>query len=209
MSLEDNNDSSCVDSQEQQSTDVEAKQDSLLENVKSSEVSGNTEIQSGQSVATTDQERHVFESKFEEELHNEVLEKLDIVKRMANQDIQEKSMQDNLKNEAQVDKLEYSEKLQVKNQIEKSLVNDFSKIQEFVKAGLINSSQGQNLKKQVLKKAFDKLVQTEKIKRKTPALNSNVSVQSDKNEVFSEFSKSNPEFLTQDGRKDVLNYLKS
>ena len=77
-----------------------------------------------------------------------------------------------------------------------------------MQAGLINSVQGQNLKKEVLKKAFDKLVQTEK-NRRTSTTASQPVQPVNKNEVFEEFSKSNPDFFTSDGRKEVLNYLKS
>lgn len=124
---------------------------------------------------------------FDSDLYNEVLGKLDIRKKQEKQDTQEQ------KNELV---------LQQTKQLEDSIKQDFIKIQKFVNAGLINSAEGQNLKQQVLKKAFDMLVQTEKIKRTAkPSIN--------QNEVFDEFSKSNPDFFNSDGRKEVLNYLKS
>lgn len=121
------------------------------------------------------------------DLYNEVLEKLDIKKNEKKQDTQES---------------ENDIVLQQTKQVEESIKQDFIKIQKFVNAGLIDSAEGQNLKRQVLQKAFDMLVQTEKMKRTAkPSLN--------QNEVFDEFSKSNPDFFNSDGRKEVLNYLKS
>lgn len=121
------------------------------------------------------------------ELYNEVLEKLDIQKKDNNQDIQE------TQNESVLNQ---------KKQVEGLITQDFLKIQKFVNAGLINSEEGQNLKKQVLKKAFDMLVQSEKKKRAE-------LLSTTKNNVFDEFSKSNPDFFNSDGRKEVLAYLKS
>lgn len=155
----------------------------------------------------------------DEKLHNEILEKLDIIKKQScsnAQDIQENQKQEMLSQEAYTNKIQNLEKSHDAAQVENALAQDFNKIQTLVKAGLINSVQGQNLKKEVLKKAFDKLVQTEKIKRAlSPALqqdlqtNKFVNQQSNKNGVFEEFSKTNPDFFTSDGRKEVLNYLKS
>lgn len=132
---------------------------------------------------------------FNQKLHDEILEKLDIKKQEKNQDIQEKPKLQQLQQ-------------QLEAQVKTAISQDFDKIQTLMKQGLINSQQGQNLKKQVLQKAFDKLVQTEKIKRALlPEL------QQSNNQIikngFEEFGKNNPDFFTSDGRKEVLNYLKS
>lgn len=154
----------------------------------------------------------------DEKLHNEILEKLDVIKKQScnnPQDIQENNFQQKINQKANLEKS--PEAIQIEN----ALSQDFNKIQTLVKAGLINSTQGQSLKKEVLKNAFDKLVQTEKIKRAlSPALQQNLqtslktnkmpeSYQVYKNEVFEEFSKNNPDFFASEGRKEVLNYLKS
>lgn len=163
--------------------------------------------------------KDLYEGKVDQKLYDEVLEKLDIKPK---QDIQEKSMQD-IKQEAYPDKLNDAEKPQLETMIETAIVQDFAKIQKLLQTGLINSVQGQNLKRQVLQKAFDKLVQTEKIKRNlSPALNQlagdnangfstgkNIYPSLNKNEVFEEFNKSNPDFFNPEGRKEVLEYLKS
>lgn len=149
-------------------------------------------------------DKNLFEGNVDQKLYDEVLEKLDMKPR---QDIQEKSMQES-KQEAYPDKFQEMEKSQLKNMVESAIVQDFSRIQKLVQTGLINSVQGQNLRKQVLQRAFDKLVQTEKMKRNlSPALNQHS--QFNKHEVFEEFNKSNPDFFNSDGRKEVLEYLKT
>lgn len=136
-----------------------------------------------------------------EELYKQVLEKLGINNK---EDIQEKSMKGT--KEINLDKIQQLEKSQ--SQIETTIKQDFDKIQKLINSHLIDSVQGQNLKQQVLKKAFDMLVQTEKIKRDlSSSLNSSTDL--NENNVFEEFSQSNPDFFNPDGRKDVLEYLKS
>lgn len=138
-----------------------------------------------------------------DELYNEILEKLDIKKKDNKQDSQKNFIKENFEN---------LEKNQNKNNIEKSLSQDFDKIQKLVKAGLINSKQGQNLKKQVLKKAFDKLVQTEKIKRALlPQFSENRQIPKtvDSVQALEEFNKNSPDFFSSSGRQEVLDYLKS
>jgi hypothetical protein len=140
----------------------------------------------------------------EKEMYENILERLDIKRKEKKQDVQENSVQDKLKNKN-------SDNSQQKTQLEKSLSQDFSKIQKLVKSGLINSAQGQNLKKEVLKKAFDKLVQTEKIKRALSS-GSNPKKQGNSlniNNVLKSFSQNNSNFFNSNGRKEVLNYLKS
>lgn len=170
-----------TDSQDIQAQDLETKaNENLVDKAETFSEIPKQKISESESESETD---HYTNS----DLYNEVLEKLDIKKNEKKQDIQEP------KNDIV---------WQQTKQVEESIKQDFIKIQKFVNAGLISSVEGQNLKKQVLQKAFDMLVQTEKIKRTVkPSIN--------QNEIFDEFSKSNPDFFNSDGRKEVLNYLKS
>lgn len=155
---------------------------------------------------------------YHQELYDEILEKLDIKKKDNNQEIQEKShkekfVNDNSKENESLKLFKNIERLQAEKEVEKAISQDFIKIQKLIKEGLISSAQGQNLKKQVLKKAFDKLVQTEKVKRSLLAqnfqnINQSDQISNNKSDVFDEFSKNNPNFFDSNGRKEVLNYLK-
>ena len=92
------------------------------------------------------------------------------------------------------------------------LVQDFAKIKNLIQAGVINSVQGQDLKKQVLKKAFDVIVQSEKSKRLSSALvpepnNSGAIQPINKAKALEDFSKNNPDFFNSDGRKEVLDFF--
>ena len=188
-----------ADGQELQTSEREAKIESPAEIIKTPE----KEIE-----AEDTKVEDTYAGEIDQELYKEVLEKLDITPR-------EKDLQEKTKLEKKID-----ENSHAKVEIEKAIAGDFSKIQQLMQAGLINSAQGQNLKKQVLKKAFDKLVQTEKIKRSlSPAANLNqansqsnpnpINNSAERNQVFEEFSKRNPDFFTPHGRKEVLDYLKS
>ena len=198
MSLEDIQDSTSADIQEQQTPDSKAELKDFPE----------TDLKTEENVEIKDKSKvkHFQENQIDKDLYEEVLEKLDIKPKEKNQDIQDKTTrltQESLKN---------SEKPQVEIQIKTAIQEDFSKIQKLMQSGLINSLQGQNLKKQVLKKAFDKLVQTEKIKRNINALlpkSQNNPAVANKNQIFEEFGRNNPDFFNSDGRKEVLNYLKS
>lgn len=184
------------DNKEEQQPDLDKKSQPLEENTKDFDKSDDMQNQ-----------KEIVESDVDKTLHKEVLEKLDIVKRE-----QKENNEQDLEKETYLKKIKDLEEFQAKAKIEKSISQDFDQIQKLVKAGLINSAQGQNLKKQVLKKAFDKLVQAEKSKRNfaTDIEKSNLQNQVvDKNKVFEDFSKSNPDFFTADGRKEVLDYLKS
>lgn len=157
---------------------------------------------------STEKPSKIPEGKIDNDLHDKILEKLDIKQKNETQDIQEKSDKEQ-KPDSKVDDLE---RIKTKMQVEQAISQDFAKIQKLVESGLINSAQGQNLQKQVLKKAFDMLVQTEKAKRalvQPPAQSKQAEASQDKNKVFEEFGKSNPDFFTSDGRKEVLNYLQS
>jgi len=193
------------------------------QDVSASEILANQEESSNTPVPVSGLEQAgtvEFENEIDQKLYREVLEKLDIVKKDLNRDIQEPPcegtiLQEKGKHEAhQNNKFNDVRKPQEQIQIEKTLVQDFSKIQKLMQVGLINSGQGQNLKQQVLKKAFDMLVQTEKIKRSSPVemppkTENNSEIRISKSEVFEEFSKSNPDFFNPEGRKEVLDYLKS
>lgn len=120
------------------------------------------------------------------------------------QDIQGQSTQAAVENSQLT---QSSDNSQTKTVVENIIKQDFLKIESLMKLGAINSLQGQNLKKQVLQKAFDVIVQNEKAKQNLPPAN-NAAPQS-KDEAFSEFDRENPNFFSTDGRKEVLDYLKS
>ncbi len=130
---------------------------------------------------------------------NQVLEKLDI--KPENKDIQEKSAPVETKKE-DTDFCRNQENFRIQKEVENVIAQDFQKIESLMKFGLINSWQGQNLKNQVLKKAFDLVSQKEMIKpNSTPELK--------KDEVFKHFEQKNPDFFKSESRKEVWNYLKS
>lgn len=138
-------------------------------------------------------------------LDDEILEKLDIKQRRQNQDIQDNFVQD-----ASLNKRNAIDKTQVKKILENVLPQDFAKIQNFVNCGVISPEQGQNLKKQIIKKTFDTLLQNQVLKKTSPdkikqGENSNYAAKN----VINESGKINPNFFANEGRKEVLNYLKS
>lgn len=188
-----------ADGQELQNSDLEAEKDvEVMENEDLNEKNG---LKKAGALKTPD-------ASIDKDLHDEILEKLDIKPKVQTQDIQENPKQEQ-KPDFNVDD---SERVKVKTQVQQAISRDFEKIQKLMESGLINSAQGQNLKKQVLKKAFDMLVQTEKAKRglaQMPEQSKQAEAPVDKMAVFEEFGKSNPDFFTSDGRKEVLNYLKS
>lgn len=138
----------------------------------------------------------------ERELYEEVLEKLDIKPREKVQDIQEQT-------ESPVAEINKPAETSIEEKLKNTIGENFNKIEKLIESGLINSAQGQNLKKQVLKKAFDKLVQTEKIKRSINALIAKNQQPQINPSDSNSFSQSNPNFFSSDGRKEVLNYLES
>ncbi|HNW26659.1 MAG TPA: hypothetical protein PLG15_00125 [Candidatus Gastranaerophilaceae bacterium] len=131
--------------------------------------------------------------------YNQVLEKLEI--KPENKDIQEKSAPVETRRE-DTDFYKNQENLHIQKEVENVIAQDFQKIESLMKFGLINSWQGQNLKNQIIKKAFDLVLQNEKIKQ-------NPSPAFKKDEVFSDFETNNPNFFQPEGRKEVLDYLKS
>lgn len=189
-----------ADSQELQDSDLKTNDDGALQ--------ADEDLNEENGLKTADKASKKPESKIDKDLHEKILEKLDIKQKHETQDIQESPKQEQ-KPDAKVDDLE---RIKTKMQVEQAISQDFTKIKKLVESGLINSVQGQNLQKQVLKKAFDMLVQTEKAKRtlaQSPEQTKQAEASQDKNKVFDEFGKSNPDFFTSDGRKEVLNYLQS
>lgn len=186
-----------IDSPELQSSNFEDKDNAIKTN----------EVSPDENKTPFEESTNSINSKIDKELHNEILEKLDITQKKQPQDTQEKSVP-----QKPVAETNYLDRIKTKTQVEQAISQDFAKIQKLIKSGLIKSEQGQNLKKQVITKAFNMLVQTEKIKRGItvePAQKQQAPDSIDKNKVFEEFGKSNPDFFTPDGRKEVLNYLKS
>lgn len=186
-----------ADDQELQGSDLKAKEDVTQINEDSTAENENSAEESSKTP----------ECKIEKDLHDLILEKLDIKQKSETSGNQEESAQKQ-KPDSKTDDLE---RVKTKMQVEQAISQDFAKIQKLEESGLINSAQGQSLKKQVLKKAFDMLVQTEKIKRGlgSASAQQQAPAPADKDKVIEEFSKSNPDFFTSDGRKEVLNYLKS
>lgn len=188
---------SCAESQEEQASEVEV------------DIS-NGDVRLEDAVETKDEQskemaKNLVSTSKEEEIQKQVLEKFNVDENFQ-QSIQENSMQDgNFRNELHQNKS--FEKSQEQIQIENIVAQDFIKIQNLQKLGLIDSMQGQNLKSQVLKKAFDKLVQNEKIKQNL--LPASQSPHFNKDEVFGEFNREKPDFFAPEGRKEVLDYLKS
>ncbi len=195
MNLENTEGSSFADGQEAQTIDTKTDAEDF------SQISTNSQGERAE----------IQENDADQNLYNEILEKLDIVKKENTQDIQGQSVNEQTNQEVYLNEIQKLERPQSQTQIETVIAQDLDKIQKLMQLGLINSNQGQDLKKQVLQKAFDDLVQAEKIKRTSsqlPKASEQISL-TNKNEIFEEFSKSNPDFFTSDGRKEVLNYLKS
>lgn len=211
MNFEDKESSACADIQEEQPTEV------ITESEKTPAFNPNTQIEEKLEVEKTSdisniEERIDTPTPEDKALYEEILEKLDIKQREKIEEPQQQKAEGSLKQEAYLNHVQKLKESQVKMQLEKVLSQDFAKIQKLLQAGLVNSEQGQNLKKQVLKKAFDKLVQSEKTKRNLSAELMKQQPQPknvDKSKVFEEFSKDNPDFFNPSGRKEVLDYLKS
>lgn len=191
---------SSADGQEEQTSDAETKQEEISQTTDKSDLKDDFEQKN-----FSNNDIQVNENETDQRLYEEILEKLDIKQKT---EIQEESIKKNNFINQNVNPEENHFELKIK----KALSEDFNKLQTLVKLGLINSNQEQNFKKQVLQKAFDKLVQAEKIKRKIDIQNQNnekIPQPLNKNEVFEEFSKSNPNFFSSNGRKEVLKYLQS
>lgn len=204
MNLEENQDSSLADIQQTPNIITDAKPDDLAEAV-SGELINNDSPENLEETKNSDiTDKAVSYS--DQKLYDEVLEKLDIVKNKK-QVTQEMSMPKNEDLQA-LDNAAKKEKSLQQVQLENSVAQDFIKIQKMMSTGLIDSMQGQKLKNQVLNKAFDKLSQIENINNisNEASIGKNII---DKNQVFEEFSRDNPKFFETEGRKEVLDYLKS
>lgn len=218
MDLENIKDSSCADSQEEHSSEVVTNAKEIQkEDTKDSKVNNDNNLKKVETIETEskDESNAVSDNEFDQNLYNEILEKLDIVKK-EKKDVQEDENKNKLMQEKGLNnKINDLELNQTKMQIEKDIAQDFDKIQKLMQLGLISSVQGQNLKKEVLKKAFDKLVQTEKIRRNVSSVLQNFTANNEQDKQiniekgFEEFKKSNPDFFNLGGRKEVLDYLKS
>lgn len=90
------------------------------------------------------------------------------------------------------------------NTVKQIVEQDLLKIDNLIRLGLVNPMQAQSLKQQVLKNAFDTVVQQKRIGE---TLQPVAGLQPDKSQVFSEFEKENPQFFSQ--RKEIESYLKS
>lgn len=92
--------------------------------------------------------------------------------------------------------------------IEKKAKDDVEKIQNLLRLGIINPLQGQSLIQLVMKKGYEELQlcgleEKESVAPETP------EVLFDKKQAIIEFEKENPDFFSNEGRLDVLNYIKS
>lgn len=207
MSLKEQENLSAVDNQSEKSAEV---------NVETSEPS-NADSNIQEELKTDVKKKVVDESEErkgdtnidDKKLYEEILEKLDIKSNQKQDDIESVQNFDKPKQENFLVELQQNAEVQEKMQLQQVLSQDFAKIQKLLQLGLINPQQGQNLKNQVLKKAFDKLVLSEKI-RLNQASQAEPQIKSGElSNGFGEFNKDNPTFFEPQGRKDVLEYLKS
>lgn len=95
-------------------------------------------------------------------------------------------------------------------EIERQAKEDVSKVENLLNSGILNPKQGESLIQQIIKKGYAELQQCDLnpenlIKEST---DKNLK-QFDKAQAIIEFEKENPDFFNQDGRLDVLNYIKS
>ena len=202
MDLEDilHKSSSYADSQDLQIPDTRTEKEQLSQYINTSNLKNNTNVIENENLKVDTNQN----------LYEEILDKLDIKPRENKKVNQEQVLKKEITEEDYLQKFKDLQENKAKPQLEKVLAQDFAKIQKLVKGGLISSGQGQNLKKQVLKKAFDKLVQTEKIKRALKSLSGTTkSLDNKTGNDFEKFSQDNPNFFDSNGRKEVLSYLKS
>lgn len=158
-----------------------------------------------------------------ETIGNDLSKKDDLIEK--DQDLEQKILQEvmkKLKDKSQKDakdkqfyemnnQKKLAEEKITKNMMLKNALNmDMQKIENFARQGLITAQQGQNLKNLVIKRAFDKYLE-----------NGIQTIQPKKEEIFvpeneynfervmNEFQKEKPRFFEGEGRKDVLEYIKS
>lgn len=92
--------------------------------------------------------------------------------------------------------------------IEKKAKDDVAKIQQLLQLGIINPLQGQSLIQLVMKKGYEELQQCGLTEKESVAPEK-PRVLLDKKQAIIEFEKENPEFFNNEGRLEVLNYIKS
>ena len=122
----------------------------------------------------------------------------------------------NLKYDGEDKKLDYTETktfnqaAQKIQEIEHQTKEDVSKVETLLKSGILNPKQGESLIQQIIKKGYAELEQID-LKPETSDVEkmSLNEKQFDKTQAIIEFEKENPDFFKQDGRLDVLNYIKS
>lgn len=141
----------------------------------------------------------------------------------ANDEVQNKALleddkikNNNLKHESENKSLEltenktFSQAAQKIQEIERQTKEDVSKVETLLKSGILNPKQGESLIQQIIKKGYAELQQ---IDLKPDELKDDKNLQNDmqfdKAQAIIEFEKDKPDFFKQDGRLDVLNYIKS
>lgn len=86
-------------------------------------------------------------------------------------------------------------------QMERALAEDAAKLQNLVQRGILDATQGQVLMSKLAKKSFE--INRLKQEMNEPVSNTNYQ------KAFSDFEKENPDFFNQEGRLEVLDYLKN
>lgn len=124
-----------------------------------------------------------------DELYQEILEKLNIEKT----DIEDETQEIQIKEQS---------KTTMEEQLKITVKPEIDKIVKLMKMGVITPLQGQNLMNHVVEKAYNSMVQNG-----TSSPNSMNLM--DKTQAFFEFNKEYPEFFNENGRNEVLNYLKT
>lgn len=85
-------------------------------------------------------------------------------------------------------------------QMERALAEDAAKLQNLVQRGILDATQGQVLMSKLAKKSFE--INQLKQEMNEPVSNTNYQ------KAISDFEKENPDFFNQEGRLEVLDYLK-
>ncbi len=93
--------------------------------------------------------------------------------------------------------------------VEKRAKDNISNVEMLLKSGLLNQVQGEILIQQIIKKGYAELEQYNLEDDKSPNLTKNEEKSFDKIQAITEFEKENPEFFKENGRLEVLNYIKS
>lgn len=92
--------------------------------------------------------------------------------------------------------------LSVEEQIKQAAIKEIQVIENLINSGVVSSEQGQNLMNYVVNKAYT-LVQQQKTGQATQTAGNDFSADSYLNHI------DNPEFFQQEGRNQVLQYLKN